>query len=160
MPYQVLNLLFISSPKRTTAKFSSPYPHKTLKDTNWGFVWGKIEFCPKQKHTNLTPADKHVFTLLVSPVWAGHLWMGSPREKWWINWVWTLPQHLFLIAYMRLTPTMWSFVGVKSSLNYTRVSSVGGIVWMDTGVTKDKIWPQIKKQNKTKNLKMPLSIPG
>lgn len=56
---------------------------------------------------------------------------------------------------------MWRFVGVnKSSLNYTRVSSVGGIVWMDTGVTKDKIWPQIKKQNKTKNLKMPLSIPG
>lgn len=56
---------------------------------------------------------------------------------------------------------MWRFVVVnKSSLNYTRVSSVGGVVWMDTGVTKDKIWPQIKKQNKTKNLKMPLSIPG
>lgn len=55
--------------------------------------------------------------------------MGSPGEKWWINSVWTLPQHLFLIAYTSLTPTMWRFVGVnKSSLNYTTVSSLGGMV--------------------------------
>lgn len=78
--------------------------------------------------------------------------MGSPGEKWWINRVWTLPQHLFLIAYMSLTPTMWRFVRVnKSSLNYTRVSSVRGTVWMDTGVTKDKIWLQIRKQNNPEN---------
>lgn len=68
MPYQVLNLLFISSPKRTTAKFSSLYSHKTLKDNKLGLCLRKNRICSKEKHINLTPANKHIFTLLVSPV--------------------------------------------------------------------------------------------